>query len=195
MGNRAAQLAQNEGRFDLACEALLIVGIAARRRSTDEAIDALKGALDLSRSHNLAVWEVQALAELGAIDMMAASDATRLEQARLLATAAGMPGTVAKIDITIAQTIIPRLGYRSAYQTIVRADTQARQLRLTSLHAQAHSHLAECLLFSWRRSAAWRVEAAAAEQRSTRSSRRPNPRREDPQTVLPRRHRRRARLA
>ncbi len=148
LGNHAAQLAQNEGRFDLACEALVVAGIAARRRSTDEAIDALEGALKLSRLHHLAVWEVQTLAELGAIDMMGASDVTRLEQARILATAAGMPGTVAKIDVTIAQAIIPRQGYRSAYQTLVRADTQARKLRLTALQAQAHSHLAECLVFA-----------------------------------------------
>ncbi|HEY5783711.1 MAG TPA: LuxR C-terminal-related transcriptional regulator [Microlunatus sp.] len=148
LAKSAAIQAQSEGRFDLACEALLVVGVAARRRNTDEAIAELEIALDFSRSHNLAVWEVKALAELGATDMMAASDATRLEQARVLATDAGMPGTVAKIDLIIAQTIISRQGYRSGYQTLVRADAQTRQLRLASLHAATHNLLAECLLLA-----------------------------------------------
>lgn len=148
VGNHAAIQARAEGRFDLACEALIIVGAAARRRNTAEAINALDQALELSRSHSLAVWEVQALAELGVIDMMTASDTVRLDQARRLATAAGMPGTVAKIDVTIAQAIIPRQGYRSAYPIIVRGVIQARQLRLTELHAQAHSHLAESLILA-----------------------------------------------
>src|SRR5829696_371711 len=42
MGEQAAALAQECGRFDIACEALLVVGHAARRRDTETAARALR---------------------------------------------------------------------------------------------------------------------------------------------------------
>jgi predicted ATPase/DNA-binding CsgD family transcriptional regulator len=146
MGEQAAALAQECGRFDVACEALLVVGHAARRRDTDRAARALSQALSLSEQHRLPVWQVRILAELGLLDTTADSDPTRFYQARELATAAGMAGMVARIDLWIAETIAPRHGWVSAYPVVVRADAQARLLQLNGLSAAARAHLAECLV-------------------------------------------------
>jgi DNA-binding CsgD family transcriptional regulator len=146
MGEQAAVLAQECGRFDIACEALLVVGHAARRRDTDTAARALRQALSLSEEHRLPVWQVRILAELGLLDTTADSDPTRFYQARELATAAGMAGMVARIDLWIAETIAPRRGWVAAYPVVARADAQARLLQLNGLSAAARSHLAECLV-------------------------------------------------
>jgi DNA-binding CsgD family transcriptional regulator len=146
IGEQAATLAQERGRFDIACEALLVVGHAARRRDTDAAARALRQALSLSEQHRLPVWQVRILAELGLLDTTADSDPTRFYQARELATAAGMAGMVARIDLWIAETIAPRSGWVAAYPVVVRAEAQARLLQLDGLSAAARAHLAECLV-------------------------------------------------
>ena len=146
IGEQAAAFAQERGRFDIACEALLVVGHAARRRDTDAAARALRQALSLSEQHRLPVWQVRILAELGLLDTTADSDPTRFYQARELATAAGMAGMVARIDLWIAETIAPRSGWVAAYPVVVRAEAQARLLQLDGLSAAARAHLAECLV-------------------------------------------------
>jgi DNA-binding CsgD family transcriptional regulator/tetratricopeptide (TPR) repeat protein len=146
IGEHAAALAQECGRFDVACEALLVVGHAARRHDTDTAVRALHQALSLSEEHRLPVWQVRILAELGLLDTTADSDPTRFYQARELATAAGMAGMVARIDLWIAEIIGTRSGWVAAYPVVVRADAQARLLQLNGLSAAARAHLAQCLV-------------------------------------------------
>jgi DNA-binding CsgD family transcriptional regulator/tetratricopeptide (TPR) repeat protein len=146
LGQRAAALAQEHGRFDLACEVLLIVGYASRRHGTDMRGLALNQALSLSKEHQLSVWQVRALTELGRVDFDADSDPSRFYEARERATAAGMVGMVAAIDLHIAETIDMRSGPVAAYPTFLAADTQARQLKLMGLHAHTRVHIAECLL-------------------------------------------------
>jgi DNA-binding CsgD family transcriptional regulator len=147
LGQRAAALAQQRGRFDVACEALLVVHYASRRHhDTSVAGHALSQALSLSEKHQLSVWQVRALAELGMLDLDADSDPTRFYQARERATAAGMVGMVATIDLRIAETIDMRKGSVAAYPTFLAADTQARLLQLMGLYAHTRMHIAECLL-------------------------------------------------
>jgi hypothetical protein len=90
-----------DGRFELACEALLIAATAAIKRDIHLAARILHQALALSEAHQLSIWQVQALAELGVVDLATDSDPTRDYQARERATAAGMLGTVADIDSRI----------------------------------------------------------------------------------------------
>jgi DNA-binding CsgD family transcriptional regulator len=147
LGQRAAALAQEHGRFDVACEALLLVGYASRRhQDTDMARRALSQALSLSEEYRLSVWQVRTLAELGMLDLDADSDPTRLYQARERATAAGMVGMVAAINVRIGETILTRNGPVATYSTFLAADTQARQLQLVGLYAHTRVHIAECLL-------------------------------------------------
>jgi hypothetical protein len=96
LGQRSAALAQDQGRFDLACEGLLVVGLAGRRRDTEVAARALSQALSLSEEHQLSVLRVRALAELGMIETLRNSDPTRFYEARELASRAGMVGMVAQ---------------------------------------------------------------------------------------------------
>jgi DNA-binding CsgD family transcriptional regulator len=102
--------------------------------------------LSLSEEYQLSVWQVRALTELGRVDFDADSDPSRFYQARERATAAGMVGMVAAIDLHIGETIDMRDGPVAAYPTFLAADTQARQLKLMGLHAHARVHIAECLL-------------------------------------------------
>jgi DNA-binding CsgD family transcriptional regulator len=146
LGQRAAALAQERGRFDIVCEALLVVGYASRRHHTDIGGRALSQALSLSDKYQLSVWQVRALAELGMFDLDADSDPTRFYQARERATAAGMVGMVAAINVRIGETILTHNGPVAAYPTFLAADTQARQLQLMGLYAHTRVHIAECLL-------------------------------------------------
>lgn len=148
LGRAAALQAQQEEEVGVACEALVIAGMAARRFDSDQAISLFQQVIELSRGHNLRLWEVRATAELGAIDMMTDSDSGRLERARKLATTAGMVGTVAEIDMHIGETVIVRRGFVAAYPAILRAAVQSRRLRLAALEARVYAHLAESVLLA-----------------------------------------------
>jgi DNA-binding CsgD family transcriptional regulator len=148
LGQLAAARAMEDGRFELACEALLIAATAATRRDIDLAARILHQALALSEAHQLSIWQVQALAELGVLDVATDSDPTRDYQARERATAAGMLGTVALMDMRIGQVTAFREGFLAAYPMYLRADAQARQLQLVTLYAVTRAHLAECVLFA-----------------------------------------------
>ena len=65
LGQLAAARALDEGRFELACEALLIAGTAAQRRDIDLAARILHQALALSEAHQSSIWQVQILAAIG----------------------------------------------------------------------------------------------------------------------------------
>jgi DNA-binding CsgD family transcriptional regulator len=148
LGQRAAGLAQEQGRFDIACEGLLVVGLAGRRRDTEVAARALRRALSWSEEHKLPVLHVRALAELGMIEMLRNSDPTRFYEARELARGAGMVGMVAAMDMRIGEAITWPEGHVRAYPTFARADAQARQLQLTGLHAQTRAALAHCFVWA-----------------------------------------------
>jgi len=125
---------------------LLIAGNAATRRDTELAASILRQALSLSQAHQLPVWQVRTLAELGLVERSLNSDPRRFYEARERAAAAGMAGMVARMDFRIGGTESMRKGWVAAYPAIVRADAQARQLRLTFINAQTRIQLANCLV-------------------------------------------------
>jgi hypothetical protein len=141
LAGRAASLATERGRFDLACEAWIVLGQAARRQDPDLAATALGTALQLSSTHHLLVWQVRALAELGRLDRTKASDPTRFLQARPLAVRSGMAGTVAELDLSIGACVAMRDGFVPAFPIFARADARASQLHLIGLHARTRSRL------------------------------------------------------
>ena len=148
LGERAAAHAQAIGRADLACEALLIAAVMARRRDPPRAAEVLRRGYALSREHDLSLWEARFLAELGVADMVESSDPTQLAAAREVAIAGGMAGMVAELDMNIGKTVYAHAGAVAAYPALARADAEARRLRLLALHAQTRSHVAECLLYA-----------------------------------------------
>jgi len=148
LGQLAAARALDEGRFEVACEALLIAGTAAQRRDIDLAARVLHQALALSEAHRSSIWQVQILAEIGTLNLATDSNPTRFHQARERATAAGMLGTVVLMDTWIGRTTFSRDGFMAAYPIYLAAGEQARQLQLINLYAVTRAHLAECLLFA-----------------------------------------------
>jgi predicted ATPase/DNA-binding CsgD family transcriptional regulator len=164
LGQLAASQALDQGSFEIACEALLIAGIAARRRDINLAARTLQQTLALSEAHQLSIWQVQALAELGVLDVATDSDPTRDYEARERATAAGMLGTVTLLDTRIGQLTASREGFMAAYPIYLRADAQARQLQLISLYAGTRAHLAECVLFADDRPLPGRTRPAASSE-------------------------------
>jgi DNA-binding CsgD family transcriptional regulator len=148
LGQLAAARALDEGRFEVACEALLIAGTAAQRRDIDLAARVLHQALALSEAHQSSIWQVQILAEIGTLNLATDSDPTRFHQARERATAAGMLGTVVLMDTWIGRTTFSRDGFMAAYPIYLAAGEQARQLQLINLYAVTRAHLAECVLFA-----------------------------------------------
>jgi DNA-binding CsgD family transcriptional regulator len=142
----AARQARTEGRVDLECEAFVIAGSQATWTETEQAIDLFRRAIKLSQQHRLPRWEVRAKAALGVIDMMTDSDLTRLEQTRRLAADAGMVGAVAAMDMYIGLAEVVRRGFVAARPILLRADVQARKLRLRELRAHTYCHLIECHL-------------------------------------------------
>jgi DNA-binding CsgD family transcriptional regulator len=139
-------LATERGRFDLACEAWIVLGEAARRQDPDLAATALGTALQLSSTHHLLLWQVRALAELGRLDRTKASDPTRFLQARPLAVRSGMAGTVAELDLSIGACVAMRDGFVPAFPFFARADARAGQLHLTGLHARTRVQIVQCLV-------------------------------------------------
>jgi DNA-binding CsgD family transcriptional regulator len=160
LGQLAAARALDEGRFEVACEALLIAGTAAQRRDIDLAARVLHQALALSEAHQSSIWQVQILAEIGTLNLATDSDPTRFHQARERATAAGMLGTVVLMDTWIGRTTFSRDGFMAAYPIYLAAGEQARQLQLINLYAVTRAHLAECLLFADDRPLPGRTRAA-----------------------------------
>jgi DNA-binding CsgD family transcriptional regulator len=147
LADKAAATASAAGRFDLACEALITAGAALHRTDLRRATQVFQRAHIVSREHHLVIWEIRALAQLGEIDAITNSDADRLHQARAQAAQAGMVGLVAELDLRISQVICIREGHIAGYPTVVRADTEARRLRLTSLYAESRLHLADCISY------------------------------------------------
>lgn len=148
-GQRAAELAEDHGRIDLACEALLLAGRAARRHAAAGAEELLRGAIVLSERHELPVWRVMSEVELGNTEMLTRPAASvRFERARVAAVEAGMAGMLATIDTRLGEVTVGSHGYRAAYPYFAGAETQARQLGLVGAHTEARTRLADCLVWT-----------------------------------------------
>ena len=86
---------------DVACEALLLRGRAARASSLEAAHVAFADAAAIAEANDLRVWQLRSLHELGTIDMLERADARLLEQARALADELGALATATVLDIEL----------------------------------------------------------------------------------------------
>ena len=149
LGQRAAALAEERGRFDLTCEALLLAGRSARRHAPAGAEEILRRAVRLSELHDLPVWRVMAMVELGNAEMLRPpAGRARFEAAREAAVVAGMAGMVVMIDLHRGEITVESAGYRASYPHFARADAQARQLGLVGARVNTRSRLADCLVWA-----------------------------------------------
>ena len=98
----ALDTAQSRGHYEQACEALEVLGQRERQRDLAAAEEAFTAALRLADQHDLRLWRVRVLHELGTIDLIGGGRLDRLAQARQAALAAGALATAATVSLQMA---------------------------------------------------------------------------------------------
>ncbi len=136
MAEGALVTARKEGRWSVACQALEVIGRAARVDDTDAARDAFAGAERLAAEHDLPLCRVSALHELGTVDLLVDGSTSRLERARALAVDSGALGLAATLDLQISAGLLHRDTDRALTYAGRSADL-ARRLRAERLEATA----------------------------------------------------------
>ncbi|MEY2415477.1 MAG: hypothetical protein QOH53_811 [Ilumatobacteraceae bacterium] len=91
---------------EVACEALLLRGRAARASSLEAAQAAFGDAAAVAEANDLRVWQLRSLHELGTIDMLERGDAGLLERARALADELGALATATVLDIELCANYV-----------------------------------------------------------------------------------------
>ena len=122
--------------WQVACQALEVIGRVARIDDAAGARDAFATAEALAREHDLPTSRVSALHELGTVDLLQDGSTARLERARQLAEEAGVLGKAAILDLQIAAGVLHRDPARGLEHARRCADV-ARRLRADRLHATA----------------------------------------------------------
>ncbi|HEV2759675.1 MAG TPA: AAA family ATPase, partial [Acidimicrobiales bacterium] len=102
LAERALSTSQSDGRYELACEALSVLGQRERQRDLTSAARAFPAALALAEQHGLTLWRVRALHELGTLDLLGGGPLDRLAQARQAALDAGALATAATVSLQMA---------------------------------------------------------------------------------------------
>jgi DNA-binding CsgD family transcriptional regulator len=141
----ALEAAEDAGLWGIACEALEVIGRAARaRNSLDGAEAAFDRARVLAEEHDLAIWRLRAMHELGTIDIFTpGAGPERLREARRLAEEAGAVGLAAIIDVQLAAMHVASGEFKSVLEIASRSAETARRLGLNATRAVALLFVAE----------------------------------------------------
>jgi predicted ATPase/DNA-binding CsgD family transcriptional regulator len=145
------------------CEALEVIGRVERGRHVDAASAAFERAHRLASEHNLAMWRIRAMQELGTIDMFQTLATARLEEARRDAIEAGALATGALVDLQLAAVHNERGDPNAALTAARHAADTARRLGLATLPMS----LAQQAMAHARSGHRARMEQAAAAARAT----------------------------
>jgi DNA-binding CsgD family transcriptional regulator len=135
VAQRALQTAEQLGVPEVACEALEVVGRAARVHDADQAAAAFERALAIAEEHGLEVWRLRALHELASVDHLRNLSTDRVAAARQLALAQGALSVVAHIDMLLALGHLDRCELDEACASAHRSNDLARRFRMQSLRA------------------------------------------------------------
>ena len=90
------------------CHAYEVLGRVRRLHDLPAAASAFEAALAVAEHHDLPVWRMRALHELGTVDMFERVDVGRLLEARRLAEQMGALGTAAVLDLQLAAAFTAR---------------------------------------------------------------------------------------
>lgn len=149
MAEAALGTARDRGEWSVACQALEVIGRAARVDDAAAAREAFAAAERLAVEHDLPLDRVSALHELGTVDLLVDGSTGRLERARSLAYDAGVLGLAATLDLQIAAGLLHRDVDRALVHARRSADL-ARRLRadrvwatVVYFQAVAHAHRRE----------------------------------------------------
>jgi DNA-binding CsgD family transcriptional regulator/DNA replicative helicase MCM subunit Mcm2 (Cdc46/Mcm family) len=102
LATTAVSIAETNGRPEVGCEALEVIGRVERLHSTSEARTAFERSAALAEANGLAFWRLRAIHELGTVDMFETGRLDRLLEARSLALEAGALGVAAVLDVQLA---------------------------------------------------------------------------------------------
>jgi DNA-binding CsgD family transcriptional regulator/tetratricopeptide (TPR) repeat protein len=133
LAHRAVGIAEQAGEYEAACEALEVLGRAARLRDLAEAEAAFERAYRIADAHDLVVWRIRALHELGTIDLHDCRGGDRLVAARQEALAAGALATAAVVDLQLSGVHWSRCEYDTQLAVMTRCVEVAQRLRLPIL--------------------------------------------------------------
>lgn len=149
MARAALEKARAQDDWSVACQALEVIGRAARVDDAAGARDAFAEAERLAIEHDLPLDRVSALHELGTVDLLVDGSTGRLERARSLAYDAGVLKLAATTDLQISAAMLHRDVDRALTHARRCADL-ARRLRVDLLcatavyfQAVAHAHRRE----------------------------------------------------
>lgn len=129
------EAAERLGAYELACEALEVLGRCARMRDPGSSAHVFSRALRIAEEHDLVVWRVRALAELGADEFFRDGTMTRLRAARELALATGTLAVAAHLDLYLSLALKDRYELGEAVDAGRRCADVARRLGMNLLHA------------------------------------------------------------
>jgi DNA-binding CsgD family transcriptional regulator/tetratricopeptide (TPR) repeat protein len=135
LAQRARTTAERLCLHDVTCEALEVIGRAARGQDLDKAEAAFGQALAVADEHGLEVWRVRALFELGTVDHFRELSGDRLTAARGLALSIGALATAAHIDLMEALRHLDRCELDEATASARLAGEVARRFRMQTLRA------------------------------------------------------------
>ncbi|MEV6522887.1 AAA family ATPase [Longispora sp. NPDC051575] len=118
---------------EVGCQALEVLGIAARRRSMAESEEVFQRMVSLADEHNLPVWRVTALSYLGVNDMLTHGAPGRLHQAREESARIGALPTVCNVDGLLAWLSVHHGDYEGSRRIADPCEELAGRLRLRQI--------------------------------------------------------------
>lgn len=124
LATQAWALAEQESLPSVACEALEVLGRCRRPTDLDGAVTAFADAYELATKHDLRIWRVRAMHELGIVDLLRTVNIDRLSAARELAAELGAVATQAAIELNLCAGLFLRGDDRAC----VAASTQTAEL-------------------------------------------------------------------
>ena len=122
---------------ETAFEALDVIGRCERVRDTRTAKATFERAYEVSARYDLRVLQIQAMHELGTIEMFDAEGPAKLNEARSLAVDAGAVSTAAFIDLQLANMLSLSPELDQAQQAAERSEHSARRLKMRRVEAMA----------------------------------------------------------
>jgi DNA-binding CsgD family transcriptional regulator len=133
LARAALRAAEEDGRPEVACEALEVIGRVARQRDLEEAERAFARGAAVASANGLQLWHLRALHELGTIDQLRTESVDRLLEARELAVAQGALALTATLDLQIAAGLNKQFRADEALAAARRSAAASRRFHLATL--------------------------------------------------------------
>ncbi|MDQ4021031.1 MAG: AAA family ATPase [Actinomycetota bacterium] len=135
LARTGAELAEQAGRPEALCAALVIDGRCASRGDLPHAAAAFGRAAQCAAEHGLAPWRIEALCGMGLLELHEQDVPVLLAEARELALDAGLLGVALSIEVILAERVLTTNGPHAAKPMARRIAEEAGRLGLSGLQA------------------------------------------------------------